>query len=239
MGGPPGLRPLDVRYLGRRPYRETWAWQRELVAQRKAGAIPDTLLLLEHDPVITVGRNAGTASLLLDEAGYAARGVELVISDRGGDATYHGPGQIVAYPIFDLRPDWMDIKRFVRMLEQAMIDTCADHGVAAGRLPGEPGTWLDGPDGVPDRKIGAVGLRFSRWVTQHGLALNVNTDLAAFDLIVPCGIQGKGVTSLQRERGQGIPVATVMAQLAGHIARLFGATRVTAGPPIGDTVGPS
>lgn len=222
-------RALDVRFLGRRPYRPTWDWQRALVDQRKAGEVPDTLLLLEHDPVVTVGRNAGTASLLLDEAAYAARGVELVITDRGGDATFHGPGQVVGYPIVDLAPDRKDIRAFVRLLEQVMIDTCADYGVAAGRYPGEPGAWLMGADGQPERKIGAVGPRFSRWVTHHGFAFNVSPDLGYFDLIVPCGIRDKGVTSLQRETGRRIPLAEVMDRLAQHFERLFGATRVTAG----------
>lgn len=208
-----------------------WAWQRALVAQRKAGLIPDTLLLLEHDPVVTLGRNAGRESVLFDAAQLSARGVDLVESDRGGDATFHGPGQVVGYPIMDLAPDWKDVGRFVRALEQVMIDTCADFGVAADRLAGTPGCWL----AQPDRKIGAIGCRLSRWVTHHGFALNVNTHLAHFDLIVPCGIRDKGVTSLAQELGHRVPLAEVMDRLAVHLADRFGRTRVEAAFDMVDT----
>lgn len=217
-----------VHYLGRLPYAVAWQMQRDLAARRKAGEIPDTLLLLEHDAVITLGRNGGRESLLLDEGQLAARGVTLVQSDRGGDATYHGPGQVVGYPIFDLRPDWQDLRRYVRALEQAMIDTVAEYGVEAGRLEGAPGAWL--PD--PDRKIGAIGVRVSRWVTHHGFALNVNTRLEHFGFIIPCGLRDKGVTSLKAELGHPVPMAEVMEKLAGHLARLFGRD-LTDAPGIG------
>ncbi len=210
------------------PYGEAWALQRALVAERAAGAIPDTLLLLEHDPVVTLGRDGNRGSLLLDEAGFAARGVELVESDRGGDATFHGPGQLVAYPILDLKPDLQDVGKFVRGLEQAMIDTVADYGLTAGRDKGNPGVWLDDPP----RKIGAIGARISRWITHHGVALNVNVDLAYFGLIVPCGIVGKGVTSLQRELGRVVPLAEVEDALAAHLATRFGRALVAEVPPI-------
>ncbi|MEZ4467801.1 MAG: hypothetical protein R3F43_25995 [bacterium] len=145
-------RPLEVRRLGRVPYREAWALQQALVAERLAGTIPDTLLLLEHDPVITLGRAGSRASLLHDEAALAREGVELVHSDRGGDATWHGPGQVVGYAILDLRPDWKDVRRFVHALEQTMVDACADFGVAVGRVPGAPGVAVDAHRKIGDRR---------------------------------------------------------------------------------------
>jgi len=168
-----GERALEVHYLGRLSYREAWSLQKELVARRKAGDIEDTLLLLEHDPVVTLGRDGRQDNLRKDEEGLQAQGVELVESDRGGDVTFHGPGQVVGYPIIDLRPDCKDVRRYVRYLEQTMIETVAEYGLQAGRLDGSPGVWLS----APDRKIGAIGARISRWVTHHGFALNVNTDL--------------------------------------------------------------
>lgn len=192
--------------------------------QRRAGEIPDTLLLLEHDPVITLGRDGHRGSLLFSEQALAARGVELVESDRGGDATYHGPGQVVGYPILDLRPDFQDVPRFVRTLEQVMADVLDLYGLEGGGDPHNPGVWLSDPP----RKIGAIGARISRWITHHGFALNVNTRLSHFDLIVPCGIVGKGVTSLERELGRRLSMATVMGQLADALATRFGRTRVEA-----------
>ena len=199
----PTLRELRVARLGRVPYQEAWALQRELVELRKANEIPDTLLTLEHDPVVTLGRNAGVESLLWGEEHLKAQGVELVISDRGGDATYHGPGQLVAYPILDLRPDWADVPRFVRTLEQVMLDVCASYDLEGGRVEGAPGAWLLADEHSPlDRKLGAVGARISRWVTHHGVALNINTHLPHFKLIVPCGLADKGVSSVANELGE-------------------------------------
>lgn len=220
------VRPLLVHSLGRVPYRQAWALQRELAEQRKAGAIEDTLLLLEHDPVITIGRDGQRSHLHLTPEQYATRGIDLVETDRGGDATYHGPGQAIAYPIIDLRPDRKDVRKYVRALEQAMIDTLAAYDIEATRLHPHPGVWLRGPDpdhGIPtDRKIGALGARISRWVTHHGLALNVNNDLAPYDLIVPCGIPDKAVTSLARELGHEVPISDVFAHLANHLAHQLG-----------------
>lgn len=210
--------PLSVRRLGRIAYREAYALQEALVAERQAGGGMDTLLLLEHEPVVTLGRDAHHENVRAPAALLAARGVEVVESDRGGDATFHGPGQIVAYPILDLRPDWCDVRRFVNGLERTMIDTLADYGLSAAPLAGHPGVWLS----APDRKIGALGARVRRWVTNHGLALNVNTDLTFFDLIVPCGIRDKGVTSMARELGREVPLRDVEDRLAAHLARLFG-----------------
>ena len=204
--------------LGRVPYRDAWALQKRLVEARKADTIPDTVLLLEHDPVVTLGRSGKRDSLLHDEAALASRGVELVQSDRGGDATYHGPGQLVVYPILDLQPDCKDVRRFVRALEQAMIDTCADFGVPATRRDGDPGIWLRSPD----RKIGAIGARFTRWVSHHGVALNVNTHMAHFGLIIPCGIRDGGVTSLEIELGRALELDDVATRIAEHLARIFG-----------------
>lgn len=219
---PEPARRLHVRRLGRVPYREAWALQRALAEQRKADAIEDTLLLLEHDPVVTIGRDGKREHLLLDPEGYAARGIELVETDRGGDATWHGPGQAVAYPIIDLRPDRKDVRKYVRGLEQAMIDTCAAHGVEATRVDGAPGVFVPPDDRAGWRKIGALGARISRWVTHHGLALNVTADLTAFETIVPCGIRDKGVTSLARELGRPVDIDEVFTRLAEAIARQFG-----------------
>lgn len=214
------------------PYREAWAWQRALVQARLADLIPDTLLLLEHEPVVTFGRNQGRGSLLMGEAALAALGVELVESDRGGDATFHGPGQVVGYPIFKLEGADRDIRKFVRRLEQVLIEQCAAFGIEAGREAGAPGCWLPRPGQVlpvgagaapeNDRKIGAIGCRFTRWITHHGFAFNANVDLGYFDLIVPCGIADKGVTSLARELGAPVDLAALMTALGEGVARVFG-----------------
>jgi len=204
-----------VRRLGRVPYAEGLELQARLVAERQAGRVPDTLLLLEHDPVFTLGRNARAENVLFPEEALRARGFEVFESGRGGDVTYHGPGQVVGYPILDLAPDRCDVHRYVRDLEEVMIRACADYGVAASRLAGMTGTW------VGERKVGAIGVRIARWVTSHGFALNVSTDLAPFSLIVPCGIRGRGVTSLM-SLGRSATVAEVTDRLAIHVAAVFG-----------------
>jgi lipoyl(octanoyl) transferase len=209
------MRPLIVRRLGRVPYAEGLTLQTQLVAQRQAGVVPDTLLLLEHDPVFTLGRNARREHVLLPEAALRALGYDLFETGRGGDVTYHGPGQVVGYPILDLSPDRRDVRRYVRDLEEVMIRTCADYGIAAGRIEGATGCWVD------DRKIGAIGVRIARWVTSHGFAFNVNTDLSAFGLIVPCGIRDRGVTSLEHLLGRPVGLDEVMDRLAGHLADVF------------------
>ncbi|MBV69757.1 MAG: octanoyltransferase [Myxococcales bacterium] len=213
-------RHLVVRYLERTPYREGLALQKDLAEKRKQGLIEDTLLLLEHDPVITLGRNTGQASLLASPVLLESRGVDLVESDRGGDATFHGPGQVVGYPIIDLRPDRKDIRRYVRSIEAVMIGTLAHFGVQAEGRVDTPGVWLSDPD----RKIGAIGARVSRWVTHHGFALNVNTDLSFFDLIIPCGIRDKGVTSMARELGRTVSISDVMAVVVHEFAAEFDRT---------------
>ncbi len=209
------MRPLHVHRLGRLRYADGLDLQAKLVTQRQAGEIPDQLLLLEHDPVFTLGRNARRDNVLVDEEALRERGFEVFETGRGGDVTYHGPGQVVGYPIMDLSPDRRDVHRYVRDLEEVMIRCCGDYGIDAARIEGLTGTW------VGDDKIGAIGVRIARWVTSHGFALNVSVDLPAFDLIVPCGIRGRGVTSLERQLGHPVPQAEVMERLAAHFASVL------------------
>ena len=211
----PASRPLTVQRLGRVPYGRGLEIQERLVAERQAATIQDQLLLLEHDPVFTLGRNARAENVLFPAERLRERGFDVYDTGRGGDVTYHGPGQVVGYPILDLSPDRRDVHRYVRDLEDVMIRTCASYGVEAGRIDGLTGTW------VGREKIGAIGVRISRWVTSHGFALNVSTDLAAFDLIVPCGIRDKGVTSLERLLGRDVALAEVMDRLTAAFAAVF------------------
>ncbi|MGB5283036.1 MAG: lipoyl(octanoyl) transferase LipB, partial [Polyangiales bacterium] len=182
--------------LGTVDYAEAHRLQKELQAKRISGEIDDTVLLLEHPPVLTMGRSAKEQHVLAAPDVLAARGISVHEVGRGGDVTYHGPGQLVAYPIIDLKPDRRDVRKYMWSLEETMIRTCANFGLAATRVEGLNGAWIG------DRKVGAVGVRISRWVTMHGLALNANSDLTHFDLIVPCGIQDKTVTSLTAELGR-------------------------------------
>ena len=208
---------VEVRRPGILSYAEGLELQSRLVAERKAGLIPDQLVLLEHPPVITLGvktRNdrshvIGTHEML------RARGVDVVETGRGGDVTYHGPGQLVGYPIIDLKPDRCDVHRYVRDLEEVLIRAVAALGVEAGRSPGLTGVWV-GPD-----KVAAIGVRISRWITSHGFALNVNTDLSHFDLIVPCGIRDRGVTSLQRVLGRTVEMAGIERAVTDAFAAVF------------------
>ncbi len=189
---------MDVQWLGRIGYREAWERQHELAAARADGRIGDTLLLLEHPPVITLGRHADERHVLATEAWLASLGIEVIRVERGGEATYHGPGQLVGYPIVRLRERGLFVRPFVRALEAAMIETAGSYGVEAARRDGYPGVWCD-PDGPRPRKLGALGIRVERDVTYHGIALNVTTDLAGFGLIDPCGMPGIGVTSIAAE----------------------------------------
>jgi len=193
--------------LGRIGYAEAFALQQQLVAARAEQRIGDTLLLLEHTPVITLGRGAKKENVLASEGLLRAQGVELHETGRGGDVTYHGPGQLVGYPILDLNGR-RDVRRYVRGLEQVMIELAGRFGVTAGRIEGLNGAWVE------DRKLGAVGVRIQRWITLHGFALNVSTDLTAFDLIVPCGIKDKRVTSLAKELGEAAPTMEVVESAA-------------------------
>jgi len=202
-------RGLEVRRLGLVGYEAGLELQKTLVEQRKRGEIADQLLLLEHPHVITLGvktRNDRSHVLESPES-LAAQGVGLFETGRGGDVTYHGPGQLVGYPIIDLKPDRCDVHRYVRDLEEALIHAVAEFGIDAGRVAGLTGIW-SGPQGR-EAKLAAIGVRISRWVTSHGFALNVNTDLSRFELIVPCGITDRGVTSMERLLGRSVPMAEV------------------------------
>jgi lipoyl(octanoyl) transferase len=201
--------------LGTVDYAEAHRLQKELQAKRISGEIGDTVLLLEHPPVLTMGRSAKEQHVLAAPEVLAARGISVHEVGRGGDVTYHGPGQLVAYPIIDLKPDRRDVRKYMWSLEETMIRTCADFGLSATRVEGLNGAW------VGDRKVGAVGVRISRWVTMHGLALNANSDLTHFDLIVPCGIQDKKVTSLSAEIGRTVFATDVIDPLARHFAELY------------------
>ncbi len=226
-------RQVRVHRLGRVPYGEAHELQERLVNARIRGAIGDTLLLLEHPPVITLGRGAKSENVLLTPERLAALGFEVHEIGRGGDVTYHGPGQIVGYPILDLAPDRKDVRRYVRDLEELMIQLAAAYGVEAGRVEKLNGTW------VGQNKIGAIGVRISRWVTMHGFAFNVATDLAHFGVIVPCGIQDRGVTSLERELGRAVPMDDVLDALEARFAGIFDASLTRASAPPLDGVDPS
>jgi lipoyl(octanoyl) transferase len=210
--------PLEVRRLGTIAYADGLALQEQLVQQRRAGRIPDTLLLLDHPHVITLGSDASTAHVLSDEDERRLLGIELYETGRGGDVTYHGPGQLVGYPILDLKPDRKDLHRYLRDLEHVLIDVAAAFGITAYRREALTGVWTDGG------KLAAIGVRVSSgWITSHGFALNVSTDLRYFDSIVPCGIQGAVVTSLERELGKPCGMETVqdavVNAMAAHFAR--------------------
>jgi lipoyl(octanoyl) transferase len=208
---------LEVRRLGLIPYDEALQMQRALVEERKADRIPDLLLLLQHPPVITVGvkGDGGRSNIVATPDRLSELGIAVSETGRGGDVTYHGPGQVVGYPIVDLRPDRCDVHRYVRDLEEVMIRVCADYGVPAGRIAGLTGAW------VGSEKIGAIGVRISRWITSHGFAFNVRTNLQHFHLIVPCGIADRGVTSLEKATGRVVPVEGAEDRLAVHFADVF------------------
>jgi lipoyl(octanoyl) transferase len=210
-------RKLVVRRLGRIGYAEGVELQKSLVLQRVAGEIDDTLLFVEHPPVITLGvkTRGNLANVRADATVLAAQGVEVHESGRGGDVTFHGPGQLVGYPIIDLKPDRQDVHRYVRDLEEVLIRSAADFGIAAGRIKGFSGAW------VGNVKLAAIGVRISRWVTSHGFALNVTTDLSGFDLIVPCGITDRGVTSLSALLGREVAMADVERAVVTHVATVF------------------
>jgi lipoyl(octanoyl) transferase len=211
------VRKLEIRRLGVFPYGEALAMQRALVEERRASRIPDLLLLLEHPPVITLGvrGDGGRSHILATPQQLSAAGIEIHEAGRGGDVTYHGPGQIVGYPILDLRPDRCDVHRYVRDVEEVMIRVCADYGLKAGRIPGLTGTW------VGTEKIGAIGIRISRWITSHGFAFNVTTNLDHFGLIVPCGLADHGVTSLARAAGRDIAMPHVEESFIRNFAAVF------------------
>jgi len=206
-----------VRRLGVVPYADALALQRSLVEDRRAGRIGDTLLLLEHPPVLTLGArgDGGRSHILASAESLATRSIEVHEAGRGGDVTYHGPGQIVGYPIIDLNPHRRDVHRYVRDLETVLIRTAGDYGISAHRVDGLTGVW------VGDEKLAAIGVRIARWVTSHGFALNVNTYLDHFDLIVPCGIADRGVTSMARLLGRSLDTAEVANRIIEQFTDVF------------------
>lgn len=227
---------VELRDLKQIPYQAAWDLQQSLFdellqrkernvqhrdAQEPLEALKHYLLFCEHPHVYTLGRNGDMSNLLLDEQGLLDKQAEFFKIRRGGDITYHGPGQLVGYPIFDLEDFVTDIARLVRNIEEAVIRTCAEYNVIADRLEGVPGVWID-PHGAGARKICAVGLHLSRWVTMHGFAFNVNSNLEYFQYIVPCGITDKGVTSLQKELGREMDMAEVKVKVLHHLKDLFG-----------------
>ena len=222
-GARPLLWRLDLRPLG---YRRAWEIQRTLVERRQRNEIPDVLLLTEHPPVFTLGKTAHRENLLEPPEQLVGRGAEVVDTDRGGDVTFHGPGQLVAYPIVDLRGWRKDVHAYLRALEAAAIETAAWFGTAAARREGLTGVWC-GADGVP-RKLASIGVRVSRWVASHGLAFNVTTDLGWFSHIVACGIRDAAATSLAAETGRAVSLDVVADRLAASFAEILGRRLVPA-----------
>jgi lipoyl(octanoyl) transferase len=205
-----------VEQLGLIDYAAALELQRERVAQRKAGTIPDTLILLEHPHVYTLGRNARPENMLVSAEFLASRSAQVFRTDRGGDVTYHGPGQLVGYPILDLTQHRRDVSWYMRSLEEVFIRTARDFGIEAGRSQGAAGVW------VGNDKLTAMGVHLSRWVTSHGFAFNVNTDLRYFEWIVPCGLHGKGVTSLAKLLGRPVDMDEVTERVVEHFGAVFG-----------------
>jgi lipoyl(octanoyl) transferase len=221
-----GTRTVAVRRLGLVPYAEGLAVQEELVERRRAGAIPDQLLLLQHPHVITLGSSSDGNHVLLDAAERALLGIELFETGRGGDVTYHGPGQLVGYPILDLKPDRKDVHAYVRDLEEGLIRAVAEFGIDGRRQPGLTGVW------VGEEKLAAIGVRVSSgWITSHGFALNVSTDLGFFDAIVPCGIRDHGVTSMGRLLGGAPEMGAVEDAVVLGLASVFSFGSVSLGAP--------
>jgi lipoyl(octanoyl) transferase len=225
------MRTLTIRRLGPVPYADALTIQRGLVEDRRAGRVGDLLLLVEHPHVLTLGvrGDGGRSHILATPDALDARGVEVHEAGRGGDVTYHGPGQIVGYPIIDLQPDRPDVHRYVRDIEEVLIRTAGDYGVGAGRVAGLTGVW------VGSAKLAAIGVRIARWVTSHGFAFNVTTDLDFFKLIVPCGIADRDVTSLERILGRAVDRREVEDRLIAHFCEVFERTpsveAVSAGMP--------
>ncbi len=217
-------RPLGADWLGRIAYRDGWQLQKELLEQRAEGEIGDRLLLLEHDPVLTLGRQADAAHVLASARELRRRGIEVIRVERGGEVTYHGPGQLVAYPILRLGDRGLLVRPLVAALEAAMIETSASLGVGAVRRDGHPGCWIDGGPGRPFRKVGALGLRIERGVSYHGIALNIDVDLRDFDLIDPCGEPGLISTSIAEELGRTAepPTTAAVERAASIFAAAFG-----------------
>ncbi|HYC39086.1 MAG TPA: lipoyl(octanoyl) transferase LipB [Chitinophagaceae bacterium] len=230
------MQRVIFRDLGEMAYRPAWDYQEQLllenvrlksaqVAEASTGTEPDTrhyLLFVEHPPVYTLGKSGNQGHILINEEMRSEKGIEFFRTNRGGDITFHGPGQIVGYPILDLEKFYTDIGKYLRQIEETVIRTLADYGIRAERSAGETGVWIDPGKSAKARKICAIGVRTSRWVTMHGFALNVNTNLEYFNYIVPCGIRGKQVTSMQRELGQPVNIAEVKEKLKEQFSSVFG-----------------
>jgi lipoyl(octanoyl) transferase len=221
-------RPLHWDFLGRIPYAEAVELQHAVQAALKRGEGPEHLLLLEHPHVYTLGRNAGAADVLASPEQLRARGVEVAECDRGGQVTYHGPGQLVGYPIVSLSPDRRDVRRYVRDLQETLIRTLAEYGIRAEPREGQSfiGVW------VGEEKIASIGVHLSRWITTHGFALNVSTDLSYFSGIIPCGLHQVRMTSIERLTGKAPALAEVAAVYACHFGEIFGRELVAAAPPL-------
>ena len=217
---------LDVQYLGRIAYRDGLRWQFEVADRVRSGKGPDVLGLLEHEPVYTMGARGGRASLLAEESDLGQRGIEVIDVDRGGDITYHGPGQLVAYPILLLERTGLGPSDYVHRLEDVIVAVLDEYGIAAAADPARPGVWVEGA------KIAAVGVRYQRGVARHGIAINVNLDLGPFEAIVPCGIAGAAVTSIAGELGTAVTVDQVAAQFEQAFARRFGYRTRRSGPSV-------
>ncbi len=217
-------REVRWAFLGRTDYSACWNLQKRLCDARLEGHAVDTLLLTEHDHVYTIGTTGHEGHLLASAEELERKGIPLVFNDRGGDITYHGPGQVVGYPILDLHGHTSDLHRYLRNLEEVVIRTLAQYGVEADRLPGYTGVWARG------EKICAIGIKTRRWVTMHGFALNVTTDLTQFGRIIPCGIFERGVTSMREILGNDVPVAEVAEKLAAEFGGVFGCTMVAGDP---------
>ena len=214
------MQALDIRDLGMDvDYAATVALQESLLAERVAGKIPDTLLLLEHRPVFTLGRSAHAANVLWPKAELARRGIACVATSRGGDVTYHGPGQITGYSIMDLKKQGRDLHQYIRNVEQVLIDTVADYGIASGRDSINPGVW------VGMEKVAAIGIAVkSGWITMHGFGFNIHPDMSHYTMIIACGIRDRGVTTLQKLAGRTIDIADVKEKLSVHYGKIFNRT---------------
>jgi lipoyl(octanoyl) transferase len=212
------MKEVRVTFVGRTKYDAAWNLQRVLVEKRRTGEIPDTLVLTEHDPVYTIGKTGNDLHLLAGESELRTKGIQVYHSDRGGDVTFHGPGQLVVYPILDLTEFYLDLHRYLRDLEEVIIRVLATLGLRGERMPEYTGVWLDG------EKVCAIGVKSSRWITMHGLALNVTTDLSYFERIIPCGIFERGVTSLAKHLRGPLSLEDVGRRTANEFGRVFGVT---------------
>jgi lipoyl(octanoyl) transferase len=230
--------------LGQMRYKQAWDYQEQLLqenvqkktearnaaaeGQLATAATNHHLLFVEHPPVYTLGKSGSMDNVLLSEENLAARGIDFFRSNRGGDITFHGPQQVVGYPIFDLEKFYTDIGKYLRNIEEVIIVTLAEYGIKGDRSPGETGVWIEPDIKGKERKIAAIGVRSSRWITMHGFALNVNTDMDYFNFIIPCGIQGKQVTSLQKELGREVNFEEVKEKLKKNFEKIFDITLVGA-----------